>query len=409
MDNEIGSLTAADVLSWLHRASQLSASEHDSDQFHAIVLEAITGITGLELSFVTELDPEDGVQRILASTVTAKDAPLRAGARGPLADALCLRSHDEHRFWTSDVRDRWADVADLYDLSTYVSVPIRLNPDGTPRTMLCAGSTQVTVPREQLQPVFEVFARLLAERQRADLELVQARLDARDAERRLRERLEFAAASEHAMKGPLTIIEGWVEVLTKPDADVHLDLEGRRKGLDAIGRAADRLLMQVEDLVTEVRTTLIRHDPISLPLHEIAADVVTSFHREPAFVTFTGRPVMALGDEASIRIVLEHLLENVLSHTPDGTLATVDTWATDDRAILRVEDDGPGLPADTDTFEAFTSTSNSSGLGLWIVRSVVDGLHGTITADRGDSGGARFTIALPLSTSSSDDELTTPA
>lgn len=401
-------LTATDVLSWLDRASKLSAGVHTSDAFHAIVLEAISAITGLEVSFVTELDHETGVQRILAST--QDDGPLTRGSRGRLADALCIRAQGEGRFWTSDVRERWKDVADIYDLSTYVSVPIRTDADGTARTMLCAGSVDVHPDNDQLRPVFEVFARLLAERQRADEDLIRAKLDARDAERRLQERLEFAASTEHAMKGPLAVIEGWVATLRYPDAEARLTPSQREDGLEAIQRAAERLQMQVEDLVAEVRTSLTRHAPTAIALHEVAADVVTSFHREPPFVTFTGRPVTAIGDTGSIRIILEHLLENVLSHTPAGTRATVDTWATDDRAMLRVEDNGPGLPAESKVFEAFVSDGNGSGLGLWIVRSVVASLRGAITAGRSDEGGARFTITLPLAASTDDptDDLSRP-
>jgi signal transduction histidine kinase len=97
-----------------------------------------------------------------------------------------------------------------------------------------------------------------------------------------------------------------------------------------------------------------------------------------------------------------NLIENALVHTPPETPVSVRVGEADGRALLEVEDSGPGIPeaARTRIFDRFVrgagETGGGSGLGLAIVRAVAQQHGGTVEVSEGAAGGARFTVRLPL-------------
>jgi two-component system sensor histidine kinase KdpD len=100
---------------------------------------------------------------------------------------------------------------------------------------------------------------------------------------------------------------------------------------------------------------------------------------------------------------LSNLLLNAVMHTPPKTAISVQAYAEGKELVLRVSDNGPGLPADLvpRVFEKFVRAPNAppggSGLGLAIVKGFVEAQGGRITAENKSSGGAVFTIRLPQS------------
>ena len=94
------------------------------------------------------------------------------------------------------------------------------------------------------------------------------------------------------------------------------------------------------------------------------------------------------------------LIQNALVHTPPGTSVRVNLRA-DDGAVLEVEDDGPGIPAELRhrLFERFVrghgDTGGGSGLGLAIVRAVAETHGGSVELGEREGGGARFVVQLP--------------
>lgn len=120
-------------------------------------------------------------------------------------------------------------------------------------------------------------------------------------------------------------------------------------------------------------------------------------------------PIEAIGDPARLHQVLANLLANARVHTPAGTTVTVALAAENDRAIVTVRDDGPGIPVDLQArlFERFArgdtsryrdsagGGTGSTGLGLAIVHAVVAALHGEVTASS-VPGRTEFRVSLPL-------------
>ena len=116
-------------------------------------------------------------------------------------------------------------------------------------------------------------------------------------------------------------------------------------------------------------------------------------------------PVEVHGDRHRLRQVLDNLLANVRSHTPPGTSTVVSISHEGGDAIIEVADDGPGLDPEeaAKAFERFYRVDPSrsrdrggAGLGLSIVSAIVTSHGGSVTAAAARSGGAVFTVRLPL-------------
>lgn len=134
---------------------------------------------------------------------------------------------------------------------------------------------------------------------------------------------------------------------------------------------------------------------------ELAAGLAERFVDAAAAVDVDLDPAAAtarlLADPALLGRVLDNLVQNAVA--VGATSIAVRFAVADDRLAITVDDDGPGLPAalgDT-VFDPFVSGRGSSGLGLAIVRDVVEAHDGRVTAvAHGPRGGARFTLDLPL-------------
>jgi two-component system OmpR family sensor kinase len=185
---------------------------------------------------------------------------------------------------------------------------------------------------------------------------------------------------------------------------------------------ATRMGLLVEDLLTLAR--LDQQRPVTkapVDLLTVAVDAV-----QDARIVSPGRPIdlvvapgtafLVEGDEPRLRQVLANLVNNALTHTPDGTPVRVKisrgTLGPDGAAdeapavVLDVEDDGPGMTADQAkrVFERFyradaarNRASGGTGLGLAIVAGLVNAHGGTVSVRTEPGQGADFQVKLPLS------------
>jgi len=109
-------------------------------------------------------------------------------------------------------------------------------------------------------------------------------------------------------------------------------------------------------------------------------------------------------DPAKLHDVLRNLLENAINYSPEQGIVRVETARSDGAITLAVLDTGPGIPAAdlTRVFERFYRVDKSrsrapggTGIGLAIVKHLVELLGGTVTASNRDEGGAAFIVRLP--------------
>jgi two-component system sensor histidine kinase ChvG len=124
------------------------------------------------------------------------------------------------------------------------------------------------------------------------------------------------------------------------------------------------------------------------------------------FDQLTEGPLLVSGEGSRLERVFENLLDNAVSFSPDDGLVTVSAIAEDGNIIVRVEDEGPGVPEEARDaiFRRFHSVRPASeafgihsGLGLAIARTIVEGHGGMIAVESREDrlSGARFVVRLP--------------
>jgi len=211
--------------------------------------------------------------------------------------------------------------------------------------------------------------------------------------------------ASHELRTPIAAISAYAELFGRGASEQKEDLERLMVGIQSeTGRmehlVADLLLLARLD---EGRPMEMRPvDVVSL----CAEAVQTSTTVGPAWpVTFTApRPIEVIGDATSLRQVIDNLLGNVRSHTPEGTTTQVSVEPDGDAVTVVVADDGPGMTPDqvTHVFERFYRSDPSrsrlhggAGLGLSIVSAIVAAHGGTVAAASAAGQGTTFTIRLP--------------
>lgn len=246
--------------------------------------------------------------------------------------------------------------------------------------------------------VFRLVARLGTQtaRQRS---LVRLR-----SERRVQQaRADLIAGISHQLRTPITSIYGFSELLLERglvDRDTALELVG------IINMESSELSRMVDDLLVSARIDAGRlsYDlhPVSL-CHELDS-VLRPYERSDAEISVDCLPVTVLADPMRLRQVLRNLIANAIHH--GGALVEVSTRISGNRVICSVVDDGSGVPPELEDvlFERFihrgrtSLTVGSIGMGLYIAKSLVTDMGGTIEYVR-VHGLTVFRFTLPLESS----------
>lgn len=220
---------------------------------------------------------------------------------------------------------------------------------------------------------------------------------------RLRARTLLMAQMEHKLKTSLTVVVGWASILEHQWDD--LDDDERRAGVAAISRTAHLMLAQVEGLLEESQAELVALDlsavwldiPAVLALSTDTYRGTSTIHE----IAYVGpESFSACLDPAALQQALGYLIENAVKYSPDGGSITLQLRPDETSFEISVIDDGVGIPDDVDVFGPFTRGDNvgpagGAGLGLYIVRELVEAMGGTVTAHRNRTRGSTFTLRLP--------------
>ena len=250
------------------------------------------------------------------------------------------------------------------------------------------------------------------EAEKARAQLLESESQARqEAEEASRLKEEFLATVSHELRTPLNAVVGWSRLLRTG----QLDKEGTAHAVDVIERNAAAQRQIIEDLldVSSIVTGKLRINtqPIDvlLIIHG-AIDAVrpAAEAKQIAIRThFEAPDAIVLADTERLQQVFWNLLSNAVKFTPDRGVVDVYLERHDSLAEIRIEDSGPGIPADflPRIFDRFSQADGSStrkhgglGLGLAIVRHLVELHGGTVSAsNRKDGTGAILIVHLPLS------------
>jgi two-component system OmpR family sensor kinase len=217
---------------------------------------------------------------------------------------------------------------------------------------------------------------------------------------------QFVADASHELRTPLTTIHGYAELSRRT---TPADPDRLALAMGKVEAEATRMSALVDDLLLLARLDAGRPlasddvDLTHLVLEAVGdARVVGPGHRWQ--LDLPGEPVVVTGDEQRLHQVLTNLLNNARRHTPAGTTVEVGVERADGRAVLWVEDDGPGLPPTLGerAFERFTRgdsartrATGGAGLGLSLVQAITTAHEGEVgVATR--PGHTRFEVRLPV-------------
>lgn len=244
-------------------------------------------------------------------------------------------------------------------------------------------------------------------------ELVQLRARVRELEtasHRDQQTDALLSMLSHELRSPLQSLLLNVDLCLRrtrgPDGDpatVWLsDKLGRQR------RMANRLKLLIDTFldVGQIAAGELRLDPEEVDLGELVMDAVHRTAEELAWARcpwqIEARPgVTGRWDRLQLDLVIANLLSNALRYGA-GAPVQIEVWGTRELAFLRVADHGPGIPREDQQriFDKFSrlhapSRIGGFGLGLWIVRHILDASGGAITVESEPGQGAAFTVALP--------------
>ena len=258
---------------------------------------------------------------------------------------------------------------------------------------------EVTVPRlPERRDEIGMLARALSDMSHA----LRQRIDATDA---------FAADVTHELKNPIASLRSAIESLDRVDRP---DLRAQLMAIaqDDV-RRLDRLVTDIAEASrVDAELSRTRFEPIDLgqlienmviarEMRGVPRDVRVAFARPRKNVA------VIMGEEGRLIRVLDNLIDNAISFSPDGGLVQIIATVADDKVLVSLEDEGQGVPESEreHVFRRFHSVrpegesfGKHSGLGLAIARSIIDGHQGRISiADRQDAqSGACFILHLPM-------------
>ena len=230
-----------------------------------------------------------------------------------------------------------------------------------------------------------------------------------EAERANRLKDEFLATLSHELRTPLNAILGWARMLD----DRRLDEAGREKAVHTIIRNADVQARLVED-VLDVSRIISGKMRLSMAAMDLTSVVATAIEMvRPAalakgieITSDLSRPSAVVGDADRLQQVAWNLLSNAVKFTPKHGRVDVRVETLESQATLTVSDTGIGVEPDflPHLFERFRQADASTtrqygglGLGLAIVRHMVELHGGTVRAESGGPGrGTTFIVSLPV-------------
>jgi two-component system OmpR family sensor kinase len=237
-------------------------------------------------------------------------------------------------------------------------------------------------------------------------ELGQLARSFNEMQRRLAEldgaRKQFIANASHELRTPIFSLGGFVELLEEEDPSP----EERAEFVRTMRQQIERLTKLTVDLLdlSQIDAGGMVMRTRTVDLSELAREVTREFGARADLrgsrleLRTPERPAIARADPDRVRQIIRILLDNALTHTPEGTKVTVTTYTVNRRAELTVSDEGPGIPQRVQgrIFERFYTADKAggSGLGLAIASELSRRMEGQIRISSSRRFTA-FTLNLP--------------
>ena len=213
----------------------------------------------------------------------------------------------------------------------------------------------------------------------------------------------------HDLRTPMTRFRGGAEEALRPDAsrdDCRAALADCLEESEHVMAMLDTL-MDISEAETGTMKLSLENVNLATLIEEVA-DVYSYLADDKSIALFTKAPsdISLHGDRTRLRQVLANLVDNAIKYTPSGGRVDIEAFHRGQQAVLIVRDNGIGIPSDEmpriwdRLYRGDKSRSQRGlGLGLSLVRAVVQAHHGRVEAAANASGGSLFSLYLPLSSS----------
>jgi signal transduction histidine kinase len=227
---------------------------------------------------------------------------------------------------------------------------------------------------------------------------------------------DFVSNVSHELRTPLASIKGFAATIL---ADDEMPPEIQREFVGIINDESDKLSVIINDIldISKMMSGHMKFDVRPGALENVIFDVVKLLNmlaeRKGLTLTFDLiDPALVLMDATRVSQVLKNLVGNAVKFTDEGGVRLTQ-WIEGDMVCLAVEDTGEGIPEDhlPYIFEKFyrvenvVHTKEGTGLGLALVRTIVDHHRGTIEVRSRPGEGSTFTVRLPLASPPGDAEV----
>jgi signal transduction histidine kinase len=383
-----------DQLAFLHEFAQLATQARDWDELMRTLVDRTTVALGVEVCSFYLLD-RDGARLTLAATngldrgqVGHVSLALGEGITGrAAAERLPVCTPDV----TTDERFSWVRGFDIHGLHAMLSMPLVWNE---------------RVVGEFMGTIAALLAGIVEKgRRQAEAEAQLDRLSQLDAAR-----AELLAVVTHELRTPLAVVRAYLDLLADAaaangDGPGGMVVENwRASATDQVARL-DRLVDSILASVRGEGLTGLRREPFDIvgAVDKTVGTLALLLRtRAVRWTPPPGGPMVARGDEARFRQVLEHLLDNEAKYAPPEQAVSLGIWRTAEEIQVYITDDGPGVPfADWEAvFEPYVrvdqARSRGSGIGLFAARRLMVAMGGRVWIEKNGFGGSRFVVALPV-------------
>lgn len=218
---------------------------------------------------------------------------------------------------------------------------------------------------------------------------------------------QFAHLVSHELRGPLTTLIGYAQLLGKGEA---LPLALREKAAKALLDQAKRINHIVDNLLQASRLSAgrfrLERQPTDLValVQQVVEQQQASCPSHRLLLSTPGEPIIGQWDAGLITLALLNLISNAVKFSPQGGDISISVRRTPAGATLTVADQGVGIaPEDLpDLFRPYHRPASSErfpglGVGLYVVKGIIEGHGGQVTVSSAPGKGTTFTVTLPYS------------
>ncbi len=349
-------------------------------------------------------------------------------------DAEHILSAKQLRMWLWD--DYAETLQQVYPVEDLPALKLENIADGDPLLMLAKRTHASSTPIEEthwigipLRWQDQVLGMIVAEHERRQLSYIQrqamrlfilqttatlANVQLYDETQDLSEfKTRMIRMASHDLKNPIGVVYGYVDLLIDDPKFVDKIDTTERRYLDIVMQTATQMNGIVDDILNLERVRagnkIVR--PYSLyPLLE-ASVMRYNIQTEQRSQELTAKlakdlPIM-LGDEQQLREAINNIVGNAVKYTPEGGKIHIGLTHADDKALITVKDNGIGIPQEAQDrlFQEFyrvktleTVDIQGTGLGLSLVKSIIEAHKGRVWVESEEGQGSTFFIELPIPT-----------